>query len=201
MERDAYVDNYFEDTTNSETTLETSNSETTTVWDEWRPKDVKKKTPSSNSWAKKLVDTTFKSPWGRHRVLKRTMRVILPLMSFANSVGDPTSSNHEQLERMNALLKTTLQNVNKNAVQFEQKSKEWERLYFTKLAENERLLSENCSIAAELEAAKKKLGAIQDFFLTKSFKCLYIYTNLYIYIQTRTKKNGQFINDEWSQIK
>ena len=177
MERDAYVD-YFEDTTkNSE--ANSTNSETTTttvpeppVWDEWQSNEGERKTRLNNSWAQKLIDTTNKPFRPPPPGLEENDEVILPLMAFPKS----ESSDNERLERTNTFLKTTLQNVNKNAVQFEQKSKEWERLYFAELAENQklvsenqRLLSENCSIAAEVEAVKKKLGAIQDFFLTKFF--------------------------------
>lgn len=145
-----------------------------------------------NSWAKKLIDTTkqpFKKPLGLPPGFGESDDLILPLndvnenlMVFPKNSGASSTSSyhhesyHERLERTNAFLKTTLQNVQENAVKLEQKSKEWERLYFAELAENQklvsenqRLVSENCAIAAELEAGKKKLSAIQDFFLTNIF--------------------------------
>ena len=75
---------------------------------------------------------------------------------------------------MNAFLKTTLKTVQEDANRFEQQSKEWERLYFeteqklrkVHLPKNERLTVENRTVRTEVEAGRKKLGAIQDFFLT-----------------------------------
>lgn len=142
-----------------------------------------------NTWAKKLIDTTkrpFEKTLGKPPGFEDD--TILPvqsanenLMVFSNSMLSPNKSidstdsttSRERLERTNAFLKNTLQTFKDNAVKWEQKSNEWERLFFdTKqenhrlAAENQRLVSVNHALTQEVEAGKKKLGAIQDFFLS-----------------------------------